>query len=168
MKTFLRRIRGAIGMGLAWGAAWFGAGMAMLLGLLLVTGSTGADVPYPLGFGVLGFLAGATFSGVLAMVEGRRPFHEMSLPRFAGWGAVGGLLLSVVFVLTVALSEGPMFLSNLLFLGPLFAAAGAGSAAGSLSLARMAEDRERLDAAADEDVAELAGCRSPDPLEDGG
>jgi hypothetical protein len=168
MKKSLRRIRGAIGMGLVWGAAWFGAGMAMLLGFVLMTGSTGADVPYPLGFGLLGFLAGATFSGVLTMVEGRRSFHEMSLPRFVGWGAAGGLLLSVVFVLTVALSEGPAFLSNLVFLGPLFAAAGAGSAAGSLSLARMAEDGERLDAGADEDVAELPEGRSRHLLEDGG
>ena len=46
MKKWLRRIRGAIGMGLTWAVAWFGAGMIMLLGLLLVTGSTGADVPY--------------------------------------------------------------------------------------------------------------------------
>ena len=39
MKKWLRRIRGAIGIGLTWAAAWFGAGMIMLLGLLLVTGS---------------------------------------------------------------------------------------------------------------------------------
>ena len=67
MKKWLRRIRGAIGMGLTWAVAWFGAGMIMLLGLLLVTGSTGADVPYPLGFGAFGFVAGVTFSGVLVL-----------------------------------------------------------------------------------------------------
>ena len=90
MKKWLRRIRGAIGMGLTWATAWFGAGMIMLLGLLLVTGSTGADVPYPLGFGAFGFVAGVTFSGVLGLVDGRRRFDQMSLPRFAGWGAAGG------------------------------------------------------------------------------
>ena len=147
MKKWLRRIRGAMGMGLAWGAAWFGAGMVMMLGLLLITGSTGADVPYPIGFGVLGFIAGVTFSGVLGLMEGRRRFDEMSIPRFAGWGAAGGFLFSVLFVSTVALaSEGMTFLNNLVFLGPLFAAAGSTCAAGSLAIARKAEDRQSLHA----------------------
>jgi hypothetical protein len=142
MNRWLRRTRGAIGMGLAWAAAWFGGGMILLLGHVLVTGSTGADVPYPLGFGLFGFVAGVTFSGVLGLVERRRRFDQMSLRRFAGWGAVGGLLLSAIFVLAVALAEDSAFLWNLVVLGPVFAVAGAGSAAGSLALARMAEDRE--------------------------
>ena len=37
MKKWLRRIRGAIGMGLTWAIAWFVAG----LGLLLVVGQVG-------------------------------------------------------------------------------------------------------------------------------
>lgn len=136
-------------MGLAWGFAWFGAGMVMLLGFLLTTGSTGADVPYPLGFGVLGFVGGVTFSGVLGLMEGRRRFDQMSLPRFAGWGAIGGFLLAGVFVSVVALTGDPSLLDDLMFLGPLFAAAGAGSAAGALALARMAEDRKSLEAGKD-------------------
>lgn len=149
MRKSLRRIRGAIGMGLTWAAAWFGAGMIMMLGLLLVTGSTGADVPYPLGFGAFGFVAGVTFSGVLGLVEGRRRFDEMSLPRFAGWGAIGGFLLAAVFVSAVALVEDPAFFSNLVGLGAIFAVAGAGSAAGVLALARRVEDRELLEAGAE-------------------
>lgn len=146
MKRWLRRIRGAIGMGLTWAVAWFGAGMIMLLGLLMVTGSTGADVPYPLGFGAFGFVAGVTFSGILGLVEGRRRFDQMSLPRFAGWGAVGGFLLSAIFVSAVALAGDITFLSNLVVLGPVFAVAGAGSAAGSLAIARRGEDRELVEA----------------------
>ena len=142
MKKWLRRIRGAIGMGLTWAVAWFGAGMIMLLGLLLVPGSTGADVPYPLGFGAFGFVAGVTFSGVLGLVGGRRRFVRISLPLFAGWRAAGGFLLSAIFVLAVALAEDPAFLWNLVVLGPIFAVAGAGAAAGSLALARRAGDRE--------------------------
>lgn len=152
MKKWLRRIRGAIGMGLIWALAWFGAGMA----LLLVVGFGAADVPFPLGFGMLGFFAGITFSVVLVILEGRRRFDQMSLPRFAAWGAVGGLLLSVVFVLAAAaLAEGTTFILNLVFLGPLFAVAGAASAAGSLALARMAEDRGLLEAGGE--VQELPG-----------
>ena len=147
MNKWMRRIRGAVGMGLAWAVAWFGAGMVMMLGFLLITGSTGADVPYPLGFGALGFVAGVTFSGVLGVVEGRRRFDEMSLSRFAVWGGVGGLLLAVIFVPVAGLG------GEALLLAPLFAAAGAACAAGSLVLARMAEGRESLDAVAD--VAKL-------------
>jgi len=153
VKRWLRRIRGAVGMGLTWAVAWFGAGMIILLGLLLVTGSTGADVPYPLGFGAFGFVAGVTFSGILGIVEGRRRFDQMSLPRFAGWGAAGGFLLSAIFVVVVALSEDPAFLGNLVVLGPVFAVAGAGSAAGALALARRAEDRVLLEAG--EEAAEV-------------
>ena len=117
-------------MGLTWGVAWFGAGVA----LLLVVGVGAADVPFPLGFGLLGFLAGVTFSGVLGIVEGRRRFDQMSLPRFAVWGGVGGLLLSGTFVLATGLGW------EVLVLGPVFALSGAGCAVGSLALARMAED----------------------------
>ena len=87
---WLRRIRGAIGVGLAWGLAWFLAGMV----LLLVVGPDAADVPFPVGFGALGFLAGVTFSGLLGLVDGRRRFEEMSMPRFAALGAAGGLALA--------------------------------------------------------------------------
>jgi len=151
MKNWLRRVRGAVGMGLTWAAAWFGGGLILLLGSVLVTGSTGADVPYPLGFGAFGFVAGVTFSGVLGLVEGRRRFDQMSLPRFAAWGAAGGFLLSAIFVVVVALVEDPAFLGNLAVLGPVFAVAGAASSAGILALARGAEDRELLEAS--EDVA---------------
>jgi hypothetical protein len=144
MKKWLRRIRGAVGMGLTWALAWFGAGMV----LLLIIGPDAADVPFPLGFGMFGFLAGVMFSSVLGRVEGRRRFDQMSLPRFAGWGAVGGLLLSTIFVLVSDVGGGV-----LLVLGPVFALSSAACAAGSLALARMAEDRELLDVGAD--VGEL-------------
>ncbi len=98
-------------------------------------------------------MAGVTFSGVVGLIEGRRRFDQMSLPRFAAWGAAGGFLLSVVFVSVVAAVEDPAFLGNLFVLGPVFAAAGAGSAAGALALARRAEDQQLLEAS--HDVAEV-------------
>lgn len=131
MSTWVRRIRGAVGMGLTWAAAWFGAGMV----LLLIVGPDAADVPFPLGFGFLGFLAGVTFSAVLGVAERRRTFRQMSLPRFAIWGGLGGLLFAGPFVLAAGLGAGAF-----LGLGALFAAAGAACAAGSLALARTAEE----------------------------
>ena len=158
MRKWLRRIRGAIGMGLTWAIAWFGAGMI----LLLVVGFGAADVPFPLFFALLGFLAGVTFSGVLGIVEGRRRFDQMSLPRFAGWGAVGGLLLSGIFAWAAGLG------GEFLVLGPVFALAGAGSAAGTLALARKAEKRELLDAGVEHSRAGLTEDETQEQLREGG
>lgn len=135
MGTWRRRIRGAIGMGLNWGAAWFGAGLL----LLAVVGFGAADVPFPVGFGLLGFLAGVTFSLVFATAERRRRLEQLSLARFAGWGALGGLVFSGLFVIASGLwAEFPV-------VGMVFALAGAGSAAGTLALARRAGGRELRD-----------------------
>lgn len=148
MGSWLKRVRGAIGMGLTWALAWFGAGM----GLLLILGPGAADVPFPLGFGLLGFLAGVTFSGVLAMVEGRRTFDQLSIPRFAFWGGAGGLLLAGIFVIaSAALGAGSL---DLLTMGVVFGLAGAGSAAGSLALARWGEGRDLIDAPSEAPDAE--------------
>ena len=148
MTKWLRRIHGAIGMGLTWAAAWSGAGMLVTLGFVLVTGSR-PDPPFPLMLGVFGFIAGVIFSGVLGLVDGRRRFDQMSLRRFAAWGAAGGFLLSTAFVLAVSLTGDPAFIWNLLVVGPLFAVAAAGSAAGSLALARRAQHRELIETTED-------------------
>ncbi len=95
MKKWLKRIRGAVGMGLTWAAAWFGAGVIFLSALVVFgappVGTGLAEVVFnSVLLAVAGFIGGAAFSGVLGIAEGRRRFDEMSLPRFAGWGAVGG------------------------------------------------------------------------------
>ncbi len=150
MKKWLKRIRGALGMGLIWAAAWFGAGMIFLSGLLvfgtppLGTGLA-ALVANSVLLAVAGLIGGTAFSVVLGIAEGRRRFDEMSLLRFAGWGAVGGL--SYVGAL-FGIWGGPFTLEGVLVTGVVMLMA-AGSAAGSLALARMADDRELLDAGAD-------------------
>ena len=123
-------------MGLTWAVGWFAAGMVFRL----IFGPGTDDVPLPIRFGIVGFLSGVTFSGVLGIVERRRGFDQMSLPRFAGWGAAGGLALFGAFALTAGPGGEPLFLA------PLFALAGAGSATGTLALARKAGGRESLDA----------------------
>ncbi len=150
MKRWLRRIRGAIGMGLTWAVAWSVAGMIVTLGFVLRTGSR-PDAPFPLMFAAAGFVAGVLFSGVLGLAEGRRRFEQMSLRRFAAWGAAVGFLIAATFVLAVSLGGDPAFLWNLVLVGPAFAVAAGGSAAGSLALARRAQDRALLETP--EDVA---------------
>ena len=134
MKTW-RRIRAAIGMGLTWGAAWFGAGI-----LLARVPGLDSDLPFPLLFAPLGFFTGIIFSGIIVTSEGGRRSDRLSLPRFAGWGAVSGVLLSGVFAVAAALG-GRSFLQELLVFGPALAMASAASAAGSLAVARWAEAR---------------------------
>lgn len=126
MQHWLRRARGAIGMGFTWAVAWSAVGAVprWMLGF-------NPDAPFPLIFGVLGFMAGVTFSGLLMLTERRRPFDQMSLPRFAAWGAAGGLLVSAIFAKIASLGWG-----DVLLLAPTFAVACALCASGSLALAR--------------------------------
>jgi hypothetical protein len=135
MRTWLRRIRGAIGMGITWAAVWFAAGSVprWVFGV-------NTDAPLPLVFGLFGLMAGIVFSAVLALTEGRRRFDEMSLRRFAVWGAVGGLLLSALVAKAASLGWG-----DVLALAPTLAVASAVSAAGSLAMARRAARQELPD-----------------------
>lgn len=136
MGKWRRRLRGAVGIGLTWAAAWFGVGMA----LLLVIGPDAADVPFPLFFGLLGFLAGAMFSAILGTVAAKRTFADLSLPRVFRLGALGDLLLAGGFVALAGLG------AELAVLAPVFALAGGISAAGTLAIARRAGGHAHLEA----------------------
>ncbi len=67
----------------------------------------------------------------------------MSLRVFAGIGGTGGGLLDVLFLIGSPFTLVGMSVTGVMML------MGAGSAAGSLALARRADDREVLDAGAD-------------------
>ena len=153
MHRWLLRIRGAIGMGLLWGAAWGVAGMVprWLFGF-------NTDVPLPLVFGVLGFIAGVTFAAVLVVTEGRRSLDQMSLPRFAGWGALGGFLLSALFTRVASLGWG-----DVLAIAPVFTVASAVCASATLALARRAERRELSDVHGDRTKAKLTDNQRASP-----
>ncbi len=161
MKKWLRRIRGAVGMGLTWAAGWALFGVLIGVSSVLLPGLPWDlffevfDAPLP-ALAIPGFVGGALFSTVLGIAGRRRRFDELSLPRFGAWGAVGGVLLSLVPAAMVAAGLATpavdVWLVTAVISGPL-ALLSAVSASGSLMLARMAEDRELLDAS--EDVAEV-------------
>ncbi len=139
MKNWLRRLRGAFAMGLTWAVGWTFVGM---LGVVL-TYAVFPDLPdifdvwIPV-FAYPGFLAGVGFSVVLRAVEGRRRFEELSLPRFAAFGAVGGLLVGT---LVTALGFGHAPNAALATIMGATTLLGAASASGTLALARKGHDR---------------------------
>lgn len=164
MKSWLRRIRGAIGMGLTWAAGWalvgllIGVTSRLLPGLPWDSFFEVFDAPLP-ALAIPGFFGGAFFSIVLGIAARHRRFAELSLPRFAAWGAVGGLLLTLfpfaLVAVGLASTEGSALGAWQIFAaisGP-FILLSAASATGSLMLARKAEKRELLEAS--EDLAEV-------------
>lgn len=148
MRKWRRRIRGAVGMGLVWAVAGAGVGMLIeLIANLLPRGlhdamASAVDI-WPALLAIVGFLGGAVFSVLLGVVGAHRRFEELSLPRFAAWGAMAGVLLGGFMVAAVGAPAGFIGVTTLW---------SAIAAPGSLLLARKAEKRERLD---NVDVAEV-------------
>lgn len=149
MRKWWRRVRGAVGMGLTWALGWgFVGGLIELVWNLWPGFPLGPLVDmWPQALAIPGFLCGVGFSVVLRVAEGRRRFEELSLPRFTGWGAVGGLLVGAFVVAMGFASAAPLWLRAVAFMGPV-ALLSAVSAAGSLALARMAEEPASLGAGA--------------------
>lgn len=147
MRKWLRRIRAALVMGLTWAAGWTVVGMLGVVAIyLLFPGLPDVvDIWIPV-FAYPGFLAGIGFSVVLRIAEGRRRFDELSLPRFAAWGAVGGALVGGLVALIGSESVPGAALAAIMATST---ALGAASASGSLALARREDDRELLHASAD-------------------
>ena len=146
MKKWLQRLRGALGIGVTWAVGW--APVGALTGL--ITGIFLGGVPwgviatnYAVMFGVLGLVGGTIFSTVLSLADGRRRFDQLSLPRFVGWGALGGLLLGGIAVTASLLGSGISILGAAIV--GVSTLLGAGSAAGTLAIARAADDQALLE-----------------------
>lgn len=149
MKQLLRRVRGALGMGLVWavGGLCVGGLIELILNILPGPDDFILDM-WPQALAMLGFLGGVIFGTVLGIAASRRRFDELSLPAFTGWGVMAGLLLGA---LGLALGAPAAF-------SVVTTLAGAIGGAASLALARMAEDRGLLRAGAAADEApELIG-----------
>jgi hypothetical protein len=165
MKTWLRRIRGALLTGLTWAIGWAVAGMLIGVASKLLPGLPWDsffevfDAPLP-AMAVPGFFGGVFFSMVLGIAGRRRRFRELSLPVFAAWGAVGGLLLTLfpfaLVAVGLASTEGSALgaWQVIAVIGPTFILLGAVSASVSLMLARMTEDKELRETS--DDVAEVS------------
>ena len=96
MRHLLKRLRGALGIGLTWGVVWAGLGAA--LGIVIgirnprywQLGNPITDTAF--GFAVAGVIAGAGFSFVLGWLERGRSLEKLARIRVALWGAAGHAL----------------------------------------------------------------------------
>lgn len=169
MRHWLEKIRGAVGIGLAWAGLWCGVGALAVV----LPGAMTAPYRIPLEwlvgfaaqfaaqFAVLGFVGGATFSLFVGATEGRRSFDQLSVPRFAVWGAFGGLVMwavrapigeSVMKLLGSLGMPGPVGVYGIS--GGLIVLLAAGSAAGTLALAQRVDGPQALEA--DDGMADVA------------
>jgi hypothetical protein len=161
--NWLRRIRGAVGMGITWAVGWaitgVGIGVASLLTPFLPWDVffRYIDAPLP-ALAVPGFVGGLLYSIVLGVAGRHRRFDELSMSRTALWGALGGLLLAffpsllvVVGLATLGRPDASLVLLTAI-VAPPFMLFGAASAAGTLMIARHAERRAL---GAGDDVADI-------------
>jgi hypothetical protein len=136
MPRWLRVVRGMIGTGLTFAA---GVGVvASITGALvwLGHGITGREMLGIVGkCSVVAFLLGVGFSGVLAITARGRHFNKLSLRLVGALGAAAGLLYFVFLALNGGRNwSAPDAIANFVLLTVM----GAGSAAGTLMIARRA------------------------------
>lgn len=151
MTSWMRRVRGALGMGLTWAVAWAVGGLLIGVASFLFPLDwffRVFDAPLP-ALAIPGFFAGAFFSVVLGIAARRRRFNELSMSRFVAWGALGGVLLTLFPIALVAVglatpaSDG-RFWQGLAVVAAPFILFSAGSAAATLLIARKAERSSAL------------------------
>ena len=146
MRTSLRRIRGAVLMGLTWAVVWV---PVALLTSLIVDPDGSMDEPWILVGAYPGFLSAVVFAIVIWVAERHRRFDQLSLARVAALGAMAGLLVGMVpFVAGSNSTNLPTWLLMFAIAGPITLLS-AVSAGGSLALARRTAKLNLLDARAD-------------------
>lgn len=157
---WLRRLRGMAGMGITWALIWAIVGGGVMEGIVDPRGEI-LDM-WPQTLAIPGFLSGVAFAALLAVVARRRRFEELSLPRFAAWGAAAGALLGGLALGAGIFPAVPALLRAAVVLGPM-TLLNAASAAGTLAVARRAARSDRLLTNADHDTLLPVGDGSPEP-----
>src|SRR5690348_1002175 len=117
MSTWLRRLRGALGIGTLWGVT--GVVVGKVAGLVVGV-FTGLPLPatfvsFGIGAGILGFALGTSFAVVLSTLERGRTADQLTPARAAGWGALAGAGLALL----VGVTAVPMLVPGISALGLL-------------------------------------------------
>ena len=143
MTNWLRGVRSAVVMGLAWALVW--APIAVLIGTLIVDPDNSMDEMWVVIGAYPGFLCAVIFSALLAVAERGYRLHDVPLSRVGAWGAVAGLLVGAFpFAVGRSNSELPVWLLAVAVIGSITLLS-AVSAVGSALLARMAKNRQPRD-----------------------
>jgi hypothetical protein len=110
MKKWMSGIRGTVLMILLWIVGW-GLGFGGLIEAFIDPDGDILDV-WLTALAIPGFIGGVVFSALLRIAEGRRSFDEVSLARFAMWGAVTGLVIGGIAMakgIELTLTTGKIF-----------------------------------------------------------
>jgi hypothetical protein len=158
IKNWLKRIRGALGVGVSWALGWALIGGTLMEGIFDPHGEI-LDM-WPQTLAIPGFLLGVVFSVVLWATAGRRRFDELSVPRFAALGAAAGALLGSAVLTAGIFPALPLLLRAGIVLGPLTVLSAA-SASGTLAIARMARDKGFIDPGSGDPALEATKQRLP-------
>ena len=94
MRLLARRIRGALGIGVTWGALWVVIGLVVFTAFAIfdpedIDPGEGLARVLPI-FGLVGFLSGLGFAVWLSLAERRRTLHQLPLWRVGLWGCSAG------------------------------------------------------------------------------
>src|SRR2546430_15543009 len=155
----LKRLRGVFGAVLMWAVLWIPLGI--VVGIIQYSRTppydliTDANAPpeYPpalpiiarntLAFVIWGAAVGLFFAIALLTAERKRAINELSVRRFAAWGAIAALGLPLVLVF-IEWTQSDRFYPGWGFVAILFLTAlfGAGCSAGILRLARRTPSQE--------------------------
>ncbi len=158
MAGWMRMARSMLVTGLAFAVA--GGGLRALIGIAAVLGGEGTwlrQIALSARIGVVSFILGVGFSGLLALTARGRRFAELSLPRIMALGAGAGFLY-FCFIATNGIGKWTVATAILNFV--ILIVIGGGSAAGLLLFARRAQPA--LGAAEDDGAIALLPTVTPD------
>jgi len=122
-----------LGVGLTWGVGWATLIfiLATIIGIVDPQQIDQGEEPWRLAglVGMVGFMSGAVFAVILSSAQRRKSLKDLSVPRAALWGALGGAALPLL----TTMNNAVMF--NTVPLGVIFAAS-------TVAIARRAALRE--------------------------
>lgn len=144
--NIFRRLRGAVGNAMVWGAGWAALGFTVFAALKVV-GIVPASVPWLAAivlagkFGIIGGVTGGAFSLLVGLLYRGRRLSEISAVRFgAGGGIMAALFVPAFFQAMNLLSGDGLVPMGLVLDDSLWAVVFGGVAAGaSLKLAQRAD-----------------------------
>ena len=93
MTELLRKLRGALGIGVTWGVSWavLGALLGIIVGIVRPSDIDPGEGPATIArvLGLVGLISGSGFAALLSLAESRKSLGELSLVRAAPWGFLG-------------------------------------------------------------------------------